>query len=148
MSKAAFLILGILIGFCAALGISGRAETWLVGSGIAIHGDRSHHYNWLTTGIGLEQTFTDTLRGAAGVYRNSNYNDSSYGAFIYMPFIAGALKAGIFAGGATGYRAPVTPVAGFAAAYEGKKYGMNLILVPPSGDSGKGVAWFQWKVRW
>lgn len=138
-----------------ALGVFANAragdDTWIVANGLAYHFDRSHKYNWLTLGLGVEHGVSENVRVASGFYLNSHRGWSVYGGGVWLPLSAealnGRLRAGVIAGGATGYRDFVTPVAGFALAYERKQYGLNLIAIPPAGDS-QGVLWLQAKRKW
>jgi hypothetical protein len=121
---------------------SDQSQRWIVVSGLAKHLDGQLHCNSTTTGGGIE------INGyAAGIYRNSNCSYSLYGARTWLPARLGALRGGGIAGGVTGYGSLVLPVAGLAATYEGKEYGVNLVFVPPYKDSGN-VLWLTFKRRW
>lgn len=132
----------VLLGALAFAGI-GKAQDWLVLSGVAVHLD-GKHCNDLTTGLGVEHNGY-----AAGFYRNSNCKWSAYAAKAWLPITAGHWRAGVLGGLVTGYAtSPVLPVAALSITYEGRRYGLNLIGIPPSGNSGGGVIWAQLKVRW
>lgn len=130
-----------LLGMVTMVCFQGRTADWIVISGLAKHLDGQQHCNSTTSGIGLEVNDY-----AAGIYRNSNCRWSLYGAKAWLPLRYGSLRGGLIGGVVTGYETPLMPVAGFAATYEGKTYGINLILIPPVGESGN-VAWLTFKRR-
>lgn len=80
-------------------------------------------------GLGIERDSGD-FRQMVGAYRNSERNNSVYGLVGYTPFQAGDFKAGVMAGGVTGYELPVTPVAGLIGSWQGKNLGVNVTVVP------------------
>lgn len=143
--------LGVFVGFAlcvaciVAVGIwnSSHAESWLVLSGFAMHLSKdSHCHDHWTKGVGIEKGDY-----AIGVYDNSNCRTSFYAARTWMPFKSGSVRAGLIGGAVSGYTMPVSPVAGFAATYERKDWGVNLLYVPPLKDSGN-VLWLTWKRKW
>lgn len=130
----------------AAVGVFAGAkaeEMWAVVSGIAIHLDGRDHCNSTTSGLGIEKNGY-----AVGFYRNSNCKWSTYAAKAWLPLRAAGLKLGAIGGAVTGYKTSVLPAAGFAAAFEKRDWGFNVILIPPISDSSTGVVWLQTKFRW
>lgn len=140
MRSWAIFAAGLLFGLCLAIGLSGHAQTYLVVSGFAQHlSHGSHCNNHLTPGIGIE--YHDY---AVGVFDNSNCNVAAYAAKIWTPLKLGYMRLGAISGVVSGYNSSVLPVAGAVAAYERKRWGVNLIFIPPYKDSGN-VAWLQIK---
>lgn len=135
------------LALVAAVGIIAHlhAEDWLVGSGVAIHISGGHHCNSFTAGIGIEHRISETWRAAAGLYDNSNCNVSAYTAGVWLPLRFDRIRLGALGGLVTGYRASIMPVGGLAASYEARRWGSNLIYIPPVGNSGN-VLWWQFKV--
>lgn len=129
------------VGFC-------KAQDWIVMSGLAKHLDgESHCNNHITKGGGFERRISGTWRAAGGIYDNSNCRLSAYAAAVWLPLRSGPWGFGGLAGGLTGYRMPVSPAGGLAATYEERRWGVNLIYIPPFKESGN-VAWLQLKVPW
>jgi len=140
---------GLLFGLCLAIGFSGRAQDYIVVSGLVRHLDGSEHCNNLVTpGLGYEHPITDKWRLSVGGYNNSGCKPSYYAAGAYLPLHMGDWKLGVLGGAVSGYSAPILPVGALIAAYEPGLVGLNLILIPPAGESGGGVLWAQLKVRW
>ena len=136
---AAAFLLGLLVG----IGLSGRTQDWVIGSGIALHMDgQDHCNNRFTPGFGVE-----VGNYAVSVYANSNCKTSFYAAKFWTPLKFGAVRLGTLGGVATGYTAPILPVGGFVAALEGEIYKLNVIFIPPVGSSGN-VLWLQIGKRW
>lgn len=144
-------LVGLLVGFCVAVGASGKASDWIVQSGLAYHFDRGKSYNWFTAGVGMEKTIREDFRLASGFYLNSHKNWSVYTAGVWLPFakdvLEGTFRLGAIAGGVTGYRSTVTPVAGLALTYEQRGHGFNLLAIPTAAGS-QGVLWGQYKIAW
>jgi len=137
---------GLLLGLLIAIGITSRAQDWLVISGAALHLDGGEHCNSMTTGLALERG-DDTWRKIVGFYRNSNCRWSAHIAQAYTPLHLGPVHLGGLVGAVTGYAIPIMPAAGLAAAIEGKSAGINLVYIPPFKASGN-VLWAMVKVRW
>jgi hypothetical protein len=140
------LALAFLLGAVTMVCIQGRSEEskrWFVVSGVAHHLDGGGYCNnRITKGLGIE------IDGwAIGGYDNSNCNLSFYAAKYWLPLRFENWRLGAFAGAVSGYGPAVLPAAGLALTYEGKKWGANLSLIPPAGDSS-GVLWGQLKFRW
>lgn len=141
MIAGAMIVAALFVSLVAC----SSAQTWLVGSGVALHLDGAHHCNWFTKGAGIEHNIAGNWRLAAGVYDNSNCNMSVYAAAAWLPLSYGSLRFGLIGGAVTGYRASVTPAGGIVTGYERRRWGVNAILIPPSGESGSGVLWLQVK---
>lgn len=144
--KPAILSAVFLLGLLVGIGLSGRAQDYIVASGLVRHLDGSRHCNNLVTpGVGYEHPITDKWRLSVGEYSNSNCRESWYAAGAYLPLHLGNWKLGALGGAVSGYSAPILPVGALIAAYEPGLVGFNLILIPPAGESGGGVLWFQLK---
>jgi len=136
-------LLGVFVATGFWFAYYSAAQDYLIGSGVAIHLDGAKHCNWFTKGLGIEKSVSESWRIAAGYYDNSNCRDSFYLAGAWLPLRLGDLRLGVIGGGVTGYRAPILPAGGLVAAYEPGKYGVNVIFIPPAGESGQGVIWLQ-----
>lgn len=141
-------LLAFLLGMAAMVAIQGWSQSYAVVSGLAIHLDGEKHCNSFTSGLGVERPISGTVRYALGFFDNSNCRWSTYAALAWLPLTLGNWKAGTISGAVTGYRESLLPAAGAVLVYERPTWGLNLILIPPSGDSSAGVLWCQWKLRW
>jgi hypothetical protein len=119
-------LVAFLLGMVAMVCLQGKADTWIVVSGLAKHLDGGEHCNSITTGLGYERTQIGNDRTqigySFGFYRNSNCAWSFYAARSWLPLSLQVsdwrLRAGGIAGGVTGYTSAVLPVAGLAASVE------------------------------
>jgi hypothetical protein len=143
------LVLAFLAGVLVAVGMSGRASDWATATVRSYHMERKG-YEEQNYGFGLETDVSERLRLALGFYRNSERRDSVYGAFVYCPVSVrwGNWRGCGMAGGVSGYNDTVAPLAGMVLSYEGREWGMNLLLLPnKKGDLTEGVAALQIKRR-
>lgn len=145
MRRVGLIAFGMLLGFLLAVGYNGWSKDYVIGSGLAIHLDGAHHCNSTTTGLGYEHSQSENWRYQVGFYRNSNCRWSSYIAEAWLPIKLGSWRGGLIAGLVSGYSAPILPAGGLVASCEPGKYGFNVIFIPPAGESGSGVLWFQLK---
>lgn len=123
------------------------ADTFLTIPGISYHLQRHRGYNEINTGIGLEHELSADWRLGGGVYRNSIRKDSYYAGAIYTPYTIYGVKIGTSLGIVTGYGNPL-PMALPTLIYEGREYGVNVVLVPPIAAAAKsGVIGMQMKWR-
>ena len=143
---AAAFLLGLLVG----IGMSGKAQDYLVLSGLVYHLDGEQHCNnRFTRGIGYEHQLSKKTRLAVGYYDNSNCDDSFYVAGAWLPLRVSDWKLGVMGGVVSGYSNAILPAGGLIFAYEPeKKVGFNIIFIPPAGDTSKGVCWLQAKLPW
>lgn len=150
MRSASLFAAGLLCGLLLTIGIQGRTQDWLVGSGLVRHLNGGGHCNdRVTPGFGVEISRSANARVAAGIYDNSNCRVSSYAAYVWTPLHYGRLHVGALAGGVTGYsQYPVLPALALTAAYEARRWGVNLIYIPPFGDYSANIAWLQVKIPW
>lgn len=141
-------LLGVFVASCFWLTYHSHAQTYVIVNGLAQHlGHESHCNNHLTPGLGYEHSLSGNWRVSAGVYDNSNCRTSWYLAGAWLPLRYENWRLGTISGLVTGYRVSPMPAGGLVAAWEGKRYGLNLIFIPPVGDSGN-VAWLQLKIHW
>lgn len=141
-------LLGCFVASAVWLAYYSSAQDALVASGLAVHLDGAHHCNSVTEGLGWEHSQTENWRSQIGFYRNSNCRWATYIAEAWTPLHIGKSTSGIIAGVVSGYRATISPVAGLVSSYDLGKWRLNVITIPPSGDSGKGVVWFQIAIPW
>lgn len=141
-----------ILGMVAAVCIQGRSQvgsdhsqSWIVLPVYAFHLDRGIYCNDTTEGIGYERAKSKHDRAQVVVFRNSNCDWSVAATQCWVPLRFGDVRGGGCVGGVTGYGAAVLPAGAFVATYEQKTWGVNVIMVPPFGDSSPGVVWFQWK---
>lgn len=139
-------LLGVFVASAFWLAYHSFAQDYLVVSGLAVHLDGDKHCNSFTSGLGVERPISGTLRYALGFYDNSNCRWSSYAAVAWLPLTLGNWRGGTISGLVTGYRDTILPAAGVVFSYERPRWGLNLIVIPPSGNSSDGVAWLQWKI--
>src|SRR5690349_16458494 len=129
-----------------AIGFSGRAQDYVIASGLAIHLDGKDHCNSTTTGLGIEHEGY-----AVGFFRNSNCRWSTYAAKFWTPFHLQVsdwrLKLGALAGVVTGYPTSPMPAGGFVASLEFGHQKINVVYIPPVGSTGN-VIWLQSGFRW
>ena len=136
-------VLGLAVGFALAVGASGRAENWLVVSGVAFHLDGKRYCNEITQGLGLESV-NGNSRYSVGFYRNSNCHWSLYAGKAWTPLHVAGADFGVLGGGVTGYGRAVTPVGALFASVDRKPWGLNVTYIPPVAGSGN-VLWLQAK---
>jgi hypothetical protein len=101
--------------------------------------DKTHQFNDLNYGFGLEYEKSPRLAFAAGEYRNSVRHNSYYGMVEYKPLHIGPVHAGVAGGTINGYpdmfHGKFFPAAMPLASVEEKHVGANFVYIP----SVKGV---------
>lgn len=135
-------LLAALVAFPAA------AESWLVGTVGSYHVERKD-YCEVNSGVGFEHG--DRVRFVAGTYHNSLCDTSNYVGVAWFPLQSANWRLGTALLAITGYdkgerseRATIAPLP--TLAYEGRRFGANLILIPPYDDF-KGALGLQIKWR-
>ena len=109
------------------------------------------HFNDENWGLGVEYRYTDSLSVTAGAFRNSDWKTSHYLSWYWEPFTLGPVKLGATIGAMDGY--PGYHDGGWflaaipAAAYEGKRFGLNVLAVPGYKDRLHSAISFQLKFR-
>jgi hypothetical protein len=108
-------------------------------------------FNDNNRGFGVEYRYTDTLSVTAGVFKNSDWENSRYLSAYWQPFSLGPIKLGATIGALDGYpsyRDGAWFLAAIpAATYEGKQFGLNVLLAPNYKDKIHGAISFQVKFR-
>ena len=128
MKKVAVALLGIL-----AVSSVQADELSVVGHGFSKHLD-NHNFNERNYGVGLRYE-NENYGLQMGGYRNSLRKESFYAGMDVSPInfnIDGCFnfQAGLFAGGATGYKYTVTPMAGAQAAIRCKDLFVRIRVMP------------------
>jgi hypothetical protein len=144
--KLALALLLSLHGACAI------AETWLTASLGSYHFDRNG-YCEVNPGVGMEHSIGLDVRLIAGSYQNSYCRPSSYLGASWMPVRFLGVRFGAAVAGVTGYaidKSSKKDRMAWAAlpvlAWEGKRRGVNLVLLPPHEEFKGGVG-LQLKLR-
>lgn len=143
--SCALLVVAVLIGIHES-----KADSWVTATVRSYHMERGKGYEEQNYGLGYERSLFGNWRYSVGVYRNSERRDSAYGAGVYCPpYLQSAnWRVCAMAGLVTGYESGIAPLAGGALSYEGKTWGLNLLMVPSAkGDITKGVIALQLKRR-
>ena len=102
-------------------------------------------------GLGLEYRYSDTQSVSAGGFKNSDYKVSHYLSWYWEPLKLGPVKLGATIGALDGY--PKYKDGGWfiaalpVASYEGKLFGLNVLLAPNYKDRLHGALSFQLKFR-
>lgn len=125
-------------------------ELWLNVGGFSRHFDRQANHNENNLGLGLEYRTNDELSFMAGSYYNSVRKSTTYAAVNWQPLSMGSFKLGAAVGLMNGYPAMNRGGTFFAAlpmvTYEGRRFGVNLGLIPSMKDVD-GAVILQFKVR-
>jgi hypothetical protein len=136
--------------------LEGRKEDWAVVSLRSYHFKRAgQNENNLGVGVELDmRLLVKDLRLSVGAYHNSSHDFSAYATAMYLPWEAGRWHFGATLGFAYGYGKDehegakstkndnLIPFGALVAAWEGEKYGVNILLIPAGGGvvgvQGKG----------
>jgi hypothetical protein len=125
-------------------------ELWLNVGGFSRHFDRQAGHNENNVGLGIEYRTSHELSFMAGSYRNSVRKNTTYAAVNWQPLSMGSFKLGAAVGLMNGYPAMNRGGTFFAAlpmaTYEGRRFGVNLGLIPSMKDVD-GAVILQFKVR-
>lgn len=150
--KAVMCIALLAWGVSGAISESEAGELWVNTGGISHHFDRSKNFNEVNVGVGVEYRITPEVSAMTGFHKNSINLRTTYAAVNYQPFSIGPVKIGASAGLMSGYPVIKNGGAFFAAlpfaTYEGKRFGVNVGLIPniPSRHIDGAVV-FQFKFR-
>lgn len=133
------------------LPVSPPPAWWVNGGFYSYHFDRSKNLADANPGLGIEYRFSPTASLTLGQFHNSNRTASHYAGMYWQPWSWHAVKMGVVAGFFDGYPhmlqggwfPAVIPV----ATVEGRRFGINLALVPPYQDRLYGALSFQLKLR-
>lgn len=128
-----------------------KSEIWINPGLLSHHFKNSQEFNSFNYGAGIEYKFSNVSSIAAGVYKNSYYQQSKYIGVHWQPIALGPVNMGIFAGGFNGYANTnnggwfpgVIP----AFTMEGKLFGVNLLVIPTLPNRVAGSIAAQLKIK-
>ena len=137
MKKIALALLGFL-----TISTAQADELSLIGHGFSKHLD-NHNFNERDYGAGLRYE-SGEYAFQAGDYKNSFRRNTIYAGIDWSPIhfnVAECLNvsAGLYAGGATGYKYTVTPMAGVQAAVRCKNVFVRVRAMPDLIYNSKAV---------
>ena len=126
-------------------------KVWLNPGFYSYHFDRDKGLEDFNPGLGFEYPVNEMVSVTAGAFRNSDREQSRYiGAYV-MPFEFHGVKFGAVVGGFDGYRnyrnGNWFPALIPTAAIEGKRWGLNIAIIPSYKDRLYGALTFQLKYR-
>ncbi|RJP65162.1 MAG: hypothetical protein C4535_15815 [Comamonadaceae bacterium] len=125
-------------------------EVWLNVGGFSRHFSRGKGYNENNLGLGAEYRTSPEVSYMAGAYYNSVRKTTSYAAVNWQPWQVGPFKLGATVGVMDGYPSLADGGTFFAAVpmatWEGKRYGVNIGLIPSVGKVD-GAVIVQFKLR-
>lgn len=123
---------------------------WVNLGGFSSHVNRDKGYNEDNVGMGVEYQLQPDVALMAGAFNNSLRQTTSYAAVNWLPLSLGGWKLGAVAGVMNGYPAIENGGAFLAAlpmaSYEGRRFGVNLGLIPTI-DRVDGALFIQLKLR-
>lgn len=126
------------------------SQVWLNVGGFSRHFDRNRGHNEHNLGLGIEYRTSPELSYMAGSYHNSVRKSTTYAAVNWQPWSVGSVKLGAAIGLMNGYPAVNRGGNFFAAlpmaSYEGRRFGVNVGLIP-SVKNVDGAVIVQFKVR-
>jgi hypothetical protein len=145
----AFLLSFSSIGAMAADEKSG--EIWVNAGSISHHFNRNYDFNERNWGLGAEYKFDARRSVFAGTYRNSMWRTTRYAGLSYTPFQIGQARIGMIGGVADGYRemndGGFFPMISPVLSIEGKRFGMNFIVIPSIVSNVSSALALQVKIR-
>ncbi|WP_332743200.1 hypothetical protein [Hydrogenophaga sp.] len=126
------------------------SQLWLNVGGFSRHFKRQNGYNENNLGLGLEYRTSPEVSFMAGSYYNSVHKNTTYAAVNWQPWTLGPFKIGAAVGLMDGYPSMNRGGNFFAAlpmaSYEGRRFGINVGLIP-SIKNVDGAVIVQFKVR-
>jgi len=147
---AAALICTAPVAFSATQEAGPDPEIWVNVGGFSRHFARDKGYNESNLGVGIEYRTSPDVSYMAGSYYNSVRKTTYYAAMNWQPLSIGPWKLGASVGVMNGYPAMAHGGTFFAAlpmaTYEGKRFGINLGLIPSVGKVDGAVV-VQFKLR-
>ncbi len=127
-----------------------RNEVWINVGGFSRHFKRSSGYNENNLGFGAEYRTSPEVSYMAGAYYNSVRKTTSYVAMNWQPWSVGPIRLGGTLGVMNGYPSLAKGGTFFAAlpmaTWEGKRYGINVGIIPSIGKVD-GAVIVQFKLR-
>lgn len=134
----------------ACAGPEPGAQLWLNAGGFSWHFKRPNTYDESNRGLGIEYRTSAEIAFMVGGYRNSVRRNTAYATVNWQPWSVGGLKLGAAVGVMNGYpmfnQGNTFLMALPMATYEGRRFGVNLGLVPPVKNL-KGLVSVQFKLR-
>jgi hypothetical protein len=125
-------------------------EVWLNVGGFSRHFSRGNGYNENNLGLGAEYRTSPEVSYMAGAYYNSVRKTTTYAAINWQPWTVGPFKLGATVGVMDGYPSLAKGGTFFAAVpmatWEGKRYGINVGIIPSIGKVD-GAVIVQFKLR-
>ena len=125
-------------------------QVWLNVGGFSRHFDRQAGHNENNFGLGIEYRTSPEIAYMAGSYRNSVRKNTHFAAVNWQPWTMGGFKLGAAVGVMNGYPAMNRGGNFFAAlpmaTYEGRRFGVNVGLIPSMKDVDGAVV-VQFKLR-
>lgn len=113
------------------------ADTWINLGGVSAH--PAPGFNGQNLGLGIEQSIDTQSFVSAGIYRNSVRRRSRYMVYGHRLVSDGIVSAGYLAGVVDGYRdfnhGGITPMGAAFVSVDGKIFGVNIVFVPPAGET-------------
>jgi len=130
-------------------------DWWLVGTTVSYHSERSNHtaggrgYNEHNFGVGVEYQYKKHWRLVAGEYENSYYKNAVYAGAAYTPwhYKPWNMGFGVSLLAVTGYRHAVAVIPMPVISVEGKRFGINIGIVPTLSKDVFEVIGLQVKVK-
>lgn len=126
------------------------SQVWLNLGGFSRHFNRTPGHNEHNLGLGIEYRTSPEISYMAGSYKNSVSKHTTYAAVNWQPWLVGPFKVGAAIGLMNGYPAVNRGGNFFAAlpmiSYEGRRFGVNIGLVP-SIKNVDGAVIVQFKLR-
>jgi hypothetical protein len=127
-----------------------RHEVWVNVGGFSRHFSRGNGYNENNLGLGVEYRTSAELSFMAGAYDNSVRKTTAYAAVNWQPWSLGSIKLGGTLGVMNGYPSLAKGGTFFAAlpmaTWEGRRYGVNVGIIPSMGKVD-GAVIVQFKLR-
>ena len=124
---------------------------WLNAGFYSAHFDTDKGLRNANPGLGFEYRLNNDWSATAGRFINSDSVHSSYVGAYYQPWTVSGLKLGVVGGVFNGYPKAFNggwfPAVLPVASWEGGRFGLNVMLVPPLKDRLYGAVSFQLKVR-
>jgi hypothetical protein len=143
--------IGLLLPSLALAEITDISQVWINPGFYSLHFDRNKGLEDANPGIGIEWPINPTYSLTAGRFRNSDRMYSNYAGLYVMPFDLYGVKLGAVLGGFSGYpnyrNGNWFPALLPVAAIEGKRWGLNVTIVPSIKNRLYGAVTFQLKYR-
>jgi hypothetical protein len=129
---------------------SNQGEVWVNVGGFSRHFSRDKGYNENNLGLGVEYRTSPEVSYMAGAYYNSVRKTTTYAALNWQPWTVGPIKVGATVGVMDGYPSMARGGTFFAAVpmatWEGKRFGVNVGIIPSVGKVD-GALIVQFKLR-